>query len=119
MEWIGWSIVNRIGAPGFGKTLSEVITPKQFQGMTNKQWEKAGDPSKLTGDDMNAYLRSLAIARQLADRTNKDPTGGNQYFYSTTHEDDPPPGTFFPPRLKAGILEKTRRIGNFQFVRSR
>jgi hypothetical protein len=101
MEGVGWTARNRVGAPGFRKTLPDVILkPGGFDGPKNSQWQKAGDPSKLTGKDAVAYQRALEVARGVLSGDIPDPTGGATFFYSRKPNQAVP--AWFEPRIANG-----------------
>jgi len=117
MEGIGWTVRNRMGAPGFPKTLDGVVfQPRQFQGVGNRQWNNAADPSALTGTDALAYQHAQDVARGILNGDISDKTGGATYFF--TSPDGAPPNDFFTKKLESGRLERSgNSIGKFTFVR--
>jgi spore germination cell wall hydrolase CwlJ-like protein len=119
MEGVGWIARNRIGAPGFRKTLPDVILkPGGFDGPKNPQWEKAGDPSKLTAKEARAYQRALEVARGVLSGDIPDPTGGATFFYSRKPNEPVPP--WFEPRIANGRfvqVNEDRRFGDLFFLR--
>jgi hypothetical protein len=118
MEGVAWATANRVGAPGFPETLHDVIhQPKQFA-VGGKQWDKAADPSSLTGDDARAYTRALDVAKGVLSRNIPDPTEGAQFFYSSP--DGRIPGVWFPSKIQKDELTYTpddRPHGQFYFLK--
>lgn len=118
MEGIGWTVANRVGAPGFRKTLKEVIyQPGQFAGRFNDLWAEAADPKTLTGPNQIAYGKARAVAEGVLERRIPDPTGGAQFFYSS--HDGNAPGTWFPGEISATRLIPSLEepIGRFYFLK--
>jgi len=120
---VGWSIVNRVGAPGFPKTLSGVIYQQdsngnyEFNGVGSPLWNEAGDPSDLTGPNAASYAQALTVANGILDGTIPDPTGGAEYFYSS--QSGAPPGGFFANDLASGRLVTTYEVPPYYFLMDR
>ena len=122
---IGWAVVNRIGAPTFGRTLGAVVAKdKAFASVPAKddpyggsaQWRLTADPSKLTGPDAAAWRRAHDTAKGILNGTIADPTSGAQYFFSSQNlSGDPakaaPPG-FFQEGLANGTLLPSQYQGH-------
>jgi spore germination cell wall hydrolase CwlJ-like protein len=120
MAGVGWTVKNRVGAPGFPDTLEGVIyKPKQFA-VGTRLWDAAANPASLTGPDARAYNRALETARGVLQGEIADPTKGARFFFSGKPGEDPPKG-FFRDGLANETLEKSieERLGDFTFVRER
>jgi spore germination cell wall hydrolase CwlJ-like protein len=118
LESIGWTVANRVGAPGFRRTLKDVIDqPAQFNGPKNPQWEKAGDSPNLQGEDLNAYAKALTVARAILGGTLNDPTHGATFFYSRQKPEDSPPGWFKREVEEKRLVPTIPDIGKFTFLR--
>ena len=117
LEGIGWTVLNRIGAPGFAKTLEGVIhQPKQFDGPKNDLWAKAADPSTLNGPNKIAYEKARRVAEGVLERKIPDPTDGAQFFYSS--RDGNAPGTWFPEEKRTQrLVESIKPIGELYFLK--
>jgi spore germination cell wall hydrolase CwlJ-like protein len=118
MEGIGWSAVNRVGAPGFPKTLEGVIRqPRQFDALHHPLWAAAADPSTLTGPNKLAYDKARTAAENVLQRKISDPTNGAQFFYSS--RDGKAPGTWFPEQIRTQRLIRSvdEPIGHFYFLK--
>ena len=109
---VGWSIVNRVGAPGFPNTLSGVIHERnQYQSIGGVLWIKARDPSQLTGPDASSYAKALKIANGILNGTILDPTRGATYFYSGN------PSPWFEKEISLGELLPTDIVRPFKFLK--
>ena len=123
LEGIGWTVRNRIGAPGFPRSLAGVVFQQgrngtfQYTGVSSRQWARAEDPSSLKGAERDAYSRALDVATGILDGSIADPTGGATYFHSLG--DDTPP--WFRSRQDAGVLQPLAqpRPGKLRFYRER
>lgn len=118
MEAIGWTTLNRVGAPTFPKTLEAVIhQPGQFDSVGKKLWRDAGDPSKLTGPNVTAYAKALEAAEGILGGRIPDRTKAAQFFYSSPTKDAP--GDWFPKKIKDKELEHTltEPLGKFWFLK--
>lgn len=112
MEGVGWAARNRVGVPGFRKTLPDVILkPGGFDGPKNQQWEKAGDPSKLNAEEVRSYRHALEVARGVLSGAIPDPTGGATFFYTKDDADKPAP-PWFEPRIANGRFSEVNKYGN-------
>lgn len=84
---LGWSVVNRVGAPGFGNTLNDVIhQPGQFtsvKGGGSRLWRETADPSKLTGIKATRFRQAQQVAQGILGGSIADPTGGAPYFFAS------------------------------------
>ena len=130
---VGSTVLNRLKARGFPKTLQGVILGRapggapQFAGTQNAQWRRAANPAALTGENAIAYSAARAVARDLlygtTDYDLADPTLGGTYFYSVpstpppTGGDHPPPGKFFTDGINSGRLRESYKVGQFRFLR--
>lgn len=109
---VGWSIVNRVGTPGFPGTLSSVIyEPGQFASVGQPLWNAAGDPTQLAGLNAVSYAQALGVAGGILNGTIPDPTGGAEYFYSGGT-----PSGWFQNNLNSGTLTPTYSVGPFTFL---
>jgi spore germination cell wall hydrolase CwlJ-like protein len=119
MEGLGWAVVNRVGAPGFPKTLDGVIhQPGQFHATRNALWAAAADPTSLRGPNKTAYEKARTVAEGVLNRTISDPTKGAQFFFSS--RDGKVPGDWFPKKIDDNELEYTpdqKPTGRFYFLR--
>jgi hypothetical protein len=103
MPAIGWSVVNRVGDPEFGKTMDAVVNQKNaFSSVQNNdpQWRGSADPDSLTGPNAAAWQKAQDTAQGILGGAIPDPTDGGAYFYSS-----PPDGTV-PKGFKSMINEK-------------
>ena len=119
---VGNTVLNRVKARGFQKTLQNVIlerTPSgvpQFESVGRRLWNSAANPAALTGNDDLAFRAARATASELlygSDYNTQDPTAGATYFYSSRNN-TPPPG-FFTGRINSGRLQKTYEAGRPQY----
>ena len=109
---VGWSIVNRVGTPGFPGTLSSVIyEPGQFASIGQPLWNAAGDPIQLAGLNAVSYAQALGVAGGILNGAIPDPTGGAEYFYSGGT-----PSGWFQNNLNSGTLTPTYSVGPFTFL---
>jgi len=85
MPAIGWSVVNRVGDPEFGKTLDAVINQKnQFASVqgNSKQWQGSADPDGLTGPNAKAWQQAEDTAEGIMGGAIPDPVDGGTYFFA-------------------------------------
>lgn len=98
-DHIGWSVMNRIGAPSFPKTLEGVIyQPGQYDAVGDKLWNHLDQPDQMNTLDKRAYAKAEETARGILDGRVPDPLDGAQYFY---HGD---PDPWFAERQASGRL---------------
>ena len=113
------TVLNRVGQPGFRNTLQDVILqPNQFNSVGGELWNRAGNPTALTGANALAYAAALYTANEIlggSEYETGDPTGGATYYYSSGN--DKIPGRFFPDRINSGILIPTYKAGDFTFLK--
>ena len=110
---IGWSVVNRVGAPGFPKTLAGVVFEhNQYASVGGPLWNAAEDPSQLTGLNAISYAQALSVANGILNGSIADPTGGATFFYSGSA----PPSGFFQNGISSGTLVPTYTVGPFTFL---
>lgn len=87
MPAIGWSVVNRVGDPEFGKTLDDVINQKNaFSSVQNndRQWRGSADPGRLTGPNAKAWQQAQDTAQGIIGGAIPDPVDGGTYFFSSS-----------------------------------
>jgi hypothetical protein len=87
MPAIGWSVVNRVGDPEFGKTMDDVINQKnQFSSVqgNSKQWQGSADPDSLTGPNAAAWQKAQNTAQGILGGAIPDPVDGGTYFFSSS-----------------------------------
>ena len=85
MPAIGWSVVNRVGDPEFGKTMDAVINRKNaFSSVQNNdpQWRGSADPGSLTGPNAAAWQKAQDTAQGILGGAISDPVDGGAYFFS-------------------------------------
>lgn len=119
-EAIGWSIVNRIGQPGFRPTLDEVIhQPRQFASQPeggsrdpggSNQWKLSAHPEAMDPRSAASWKQAVTVANGILDGKAPDPTDGATYFFSSNVYDGRPETAqkgFFANSLKKGSLVPT------------
>ena len=110
---IGYSIVNRVGAPGFPSSLTAVIfEPNQYASVGGKLWNAAANPSQLTGANAASYAQARRIATGILNGTIPDPVPGATYFYSGS------PSHWFQEEVNSGVLTPVSySVRPFTFLR--
>lgn len=110
---VGWSVVNRVGDPAFGSTLTDVIyQPNQYDSVGKSLWNLAADPASLTGPNADSYSRALGVANGILGGSVPDPTNGSTFFYS-----GPTPAGWFQRSINSGKLVPTVTVGPFTFLK--
>jgi spore germination cell wall hydrolase CwlJ-like protein len=115
MEAVGWTVRNRLAAPGFPKSLQSVIfQPNAFAAIGQPRWQEASDPAALTGRAAASYRRACSVAKGILDGSIPDPRPGSTFFHSR----EPRKGDFFYSRLRSGrLVQNGDRIGKLTFFK--
>jgi N-acetylmuramoyl-L-alanine amidase len=76
---------NRVGFPGFAKTLHDVIYGKnQFTSMSvpsDPEYDlDPGDPKRVSAEDFILYQAACDLAKVVLNTDDADPTGGAHYY---------------------------------------
>ncbi|MGE4063387.1 MAG: cell wall hydrolase [Rhodospirillaceae bacterium] len=105
MEHIGWTAVNRVGAPSFKNSIPAVIRmANAYYAYNGPLWRKAETaPDKLEPLNAKAFQRAQAVARGILEGRIPDPTGGAQYFYTGKTPE------WFAKRMASGRLSPIER----------
>ena len=105
---LGWSALNRVGSPRFGKTLNDVVyQPQQFDSVQNggsPLWRETADPSKLTGVKALRFQQARQIAGGILGGAISDPTAGAPYFFASDDLDGDA-AKAAPPSFKKGLTD--------------
>jgi spore germination cell wall hydrolase CwlJ-like protein len=106
--YIGGTIMNRMGSPGFPTTLSGVINqPNQFQSVGGPLWKLSANPNSLTGANSYAYMAAVSWSVDILWGNSPDLSNGALYFYSGPR----PAGSWWARR------SVTAKVPPFTFVR--
>ncbi|MGZ8337127.1 MAG: cell wall hydrolase [Allosphingosinicella sp.] len=106
---VGWTAVNRVGRPGYGRTLRGVIhQPGQFEpvregnrrGRDSPHWTRFGRPDLLDPAERASADQARRTARDLLTGRIPDPTGGATHFHAPA-TDSP----WFEESVRWGRLE--------------
>ena len=83
MAAVMWVVYNRVGMPGFPKTLSAVVMqPNAFSWTRPDNSEHDLDPVVSTGEDLKMWYEALLLAEEVLSGEYIDPTGGAHYYES-------------------------------------
>lgn len=116
-EALGWSILNRIGHPEHGDSLTAVLEdPKGFQIVPegggppggSPQWRLSGKPETMNPIDRRSWENAKRVANGILTGRIPDPVKGGRFFYSSTTPFDGRPETvlkgWYRDAVKAGKI---------------
>ncbi|MHB8530721.1 MAG: RHS repeat-associated core domain-containing protein [Caulobacteraceae bacterium] len=117
---IGWTVLNRVGAPGFPNSLEGVIFQEygngqyEFNAVGGVLWNETGDPSSLTGSNALSYAQAFRVSVGILTGGIPDPTNGALFFYSGTT----PPGFFARALSKGTLVVAVPPVDGFSFLKA-
>ena len=110
---IGWTVVDRIGVPGFALTLAGIVNqPGQFSSVGGSLWNAAAVPQNLTGPNASSYQSALNVANSILSGNTPNPTNGATFFYSGSAAP-----RWFQSELNSGGLLITLRQNGFTYLK--